>query len=136
MEYVGEDPALHLAPVLKRCHEISEDWKGKKYAGIDLRWNYAKVHKDRMCRLSMKCYIVELLLRLRHANPSKPQLSPHKSKNTTHGFKIQLSPDVDTSSELKKDGITRVQIIVGALLWIEQAVNNKLLVALSAIGSQ
>ena len=43
---------------------------------------------------------------------------------------------VGTVSELKKDGITRVQMIMGALLWIGRAVNNKLLVALSAIGSQ
>ena len=37
---------------------------------------------------------------------------------------------------LDKAGIQRVQMIVGALLWIGQAVNDKLLVALIAIGSQ
>ena len=40
------------------------------------------------------------------------------------------------SSPLDPSGIQRVQQIVGALLWIGQAVNNKLLVALSGIGSQ
>ena len=39
------------------------------------------------------------------------------------------------SSHLDPSGIQRVQQIVGALLWIGRAVNNKLLVALSAIGS-
>ena len=37
---------------------------------------------------------------------------------------------------LDKAGIRRVQMILGALLWIGRAVNNKLLVALSTIGSQ
>ena len=62
MEYVGGEHVLHSVSVLKRCHEISEDWKGKKYAGIDLEWNYAKVHKDRTCRLSMKGYTAALFL--------------------------------------------------------------------------
>ena len=35
---------------------------------------------------------------------------------------------------LDKVGIRRVQIIVGALIWIGRAVNNKLLVDLSTIG--
>ena len=118
VEYVGEEHTLHLVSILKRYHEISQDWEGKKYTGIDLEWNYAKVHKDRMCRLLVKGYIAELLLRLGPDKPSKPQLSPHKSKDITYGSNIQLSPDVDTSSELKKDEITRVQIIMGALLWI------------------
>ena len=37
---------------------------------------------------------------------------------------------------LEKEGIRSVHMIVGALLWVGQAVNNKLLVALSVIGSQ
>ena len=66
----------------------------------------------------MKVYIGELLLWLGHTKTFKSQLSPHKSKDITYGSKIQLSPDVNTSSELKKGRITRVQMIVGALLWI------------------
>ena len=42
----------------------------------------------------------------------------------------------DTSKPFNDAGICRVQTIVGALLWIGRAVNNKLLVALSAIGYQ
>jgi hypothetical protein len=134
VEYVGEEHVLHLASVLKQYHEISEDWKGKKFAGIDLGWNYAKVHKDRTCCLSMKGYIADLLLRLGHPKPSKPQLFPYKSKDIAYGSSIYLSPEEDTSSQLDKDGVTEVQMVVGALLWVGQAVNNKLLVVLIAIG--
>ena len=52
------------------------------------------------------------------------------------GSKTQLSPEEDTSKPLNDAGIRRVQTIVGALLWIGRAVKNKLLVALSEIGSQ
>ena len=45
-------------------------------------------------------------------------------------------PEEDTSKPLNDAGIIRVQTIVGALLWIGRAVKNKLLVALSEIGSQ
>ena len=80
VKYVGEEHTLHLVSGLKRYHEISEDWESKTYVGIGLEWNYVKVHKDRTCRLLVKGYIAELLLRLGYAKPSKPQLRPHKSK--------------------------------------------------------
>ena len=43
---------------------------------------------------------------------------------------------IDTSPTLNKKGIKRIQDIVGALLYVGRSVNNKLLVALSSIGSQ
>ena len=44
VEYVGEKHADHLATILKKYHSITEDWEGKKYAGIDLKWDYEKLH--------------------------------------------------------------------------------------------
>ena len=41
----------------------------------------------------------------------------------------------DNSPPLDDKGIEQVQRIVGALLYVGRAVNNKLLLALSAIGS-
>ena len=48
---MGEEHIMHLKSILKRYHDISQDWKGKTFSGIDLEWNYAKVNKDRMCGL-------------------------------------------------------------------------------------
>ena len=42
----------------------------------------------------------------------------------------------DTIPPLNDKGIKRVQGILGDLLYVGKAVNNKLLVALSAIGAQ
>ena len=53
-----------------------------------------------------------------------------------YGAKEKLAPEDDTTPPLDSQGTKRVQGIVGALLYYAQAVDNKLLVGLSAIGSQ
>ena len=63
--------------------------------------------------------------------PRKPQLSPHKYRKVKYGSNTQIFPKEDTSKPLNDAGIRRVQTILGALLWIGRAVNNKRLVALS-----
>ena len=40
VEYVGKQHAYHLATILKKYHNITEDWEGKKNAGINLKWGY------------------------------------------------------------------------------------------------
>ena len=38
----GGKHAVHLATILKKDHNITEDWEEKKYAGIDLKSDYEK----------------------------------------------------------------------------------------------
>ena len=68
--------------------------------------------------------------------PCKPQLPPQKCREVKYVSNTQLSPEEDISKPLNDAGIHWFQTIVGALIWTGRAVNNKLLVALSAIGSQ
>ena len=81
-------------------------------------------------------YIEDLLRDYNHPKPRKAQLSPYKCRPIQYGSKQQMAPDDDTSPPLDAAGITRVQRIVGRLLYFARAVNNKLLVGLSAIGAQ
>ena len=53
-----------------------------------------------------------------------------------YGAKEQLAPEDDTFSPLDSQGTKRVQGIVNAILYYARAVDNKLLVGLSAIRSQ
>ena len=53
-----------------------------------------------------------------------------------YGAKEQLTPEDDTTPPLDSQGTERVQVIFGALLYYAKAVDNKLLVGLSAIRSQ
>ena len=53
----------------------------------------------------------------------------------TYGAKQQFANSPGASPKLDNTGIKRVQSIVGALLYYGRAVDNKLLVALSDLGS-
>ena len=132
VEYVGDHHAHHLRDTIKEFYDLTENWKGDLYAGINLTWDYTK----RTCRLSMEDYIDTVLTKYNHQKPKRPVLSPYKAAPITYGAKIQYTADADTSPALDALGIKRVQGIVGALLYYARAVDNKLLHALSELGTQ
>ena len=84
----------------------------------------------------MDVYIANALLKYGHPSPKKPQLSPHKHREVIYGAKEQLTPEDNTTPPLDSQGTKRVQGIVGVLLYYARSVDNKLLLGLSAIGSQ
>ena len=58
VKYVGgEAHANHLIKALKKNYDISEDWKGLKYCGLSLDWDY----KKREVHLSMPGYVEKAL---------------------------------------------------------------------------
>ena len=84
----------------------------------------------------MNGYIDKFLMKYGYSRPHKSQLSPHKHREATYGSKEQLTPEEYNSPLLEKEGNRRIQGIVWALLYYERAVDNKLLVGLSAIDAQ
>ena len=84
----------------------------------------------------MDGYILHLRNKYQHMTPKKPQYSPHKHRPIDNGARQQLVQSINTSLILNEKGIKRFQGIVGALLYVGRAVNNKLLVALRTIGAQ
>ena len=130
VEYVGNQHSYHLATILKKYHNITKDWEGKKYASIDLKWGYYK----RTCRATMNGYILYLINKYGHLPPKKPQYSPHKHRPIYYIYKQQIVQPTDTSPSLYDKGIKKVQGVVGALIYVVRTVNTKLLVALIAIG--
>ena len=83
----------------------------------------------------MKGYI-EKLLKYGHAKHMHPQITPHKHRKIKYGSKQKLIPEDNTSPDLDTAVVKRIQSIIGDIFYYERAVNNKILVALSAIGSQ
>ena len=75
IEYVGDHHLNHLRTVLTTHYTITADLGWKIIYGLDLKWNYTKLHSQRTCRLSVDGYITNLLLKYGHKAPSKPQLS-------------------------------------------------------------
>ena len=131
IKYVRKRHVDHLCNILLKQYEITQDWSGSRFAGIFLTWDYT----NRTCRLSTKNYIKNLLLKWGHTISSKPQHSPFCHAPIIYGVKQQFSHSPDASPKLDNTGIKRVQAIVGALLYYDRAVDNKLLVALSELGS-
>ena len=129
---MGKQHAEHLATILKKNHNITEDWEGKKYSGINLKWGYDK----RTCRANIYGYILDLRNKHQHIQPKKPQYTPHKNRPIYYGATHQLVQPTDTSPPLNEKGIKGIQGIVGALLLVVRSVNTKQIVALSAIGAQ
>jgi hypothetical protein len=88
------------------------------------------------CRISMQGYIKTLLIKFKHPCPTKPRLSPYKCVPIAYGVKTQLTLETDTSKLLDDNRKRRIQEIIGSLLYYAHAVDNKLLVALSAIAAR
>jgi len=125
VEYVGIEPLLSI---LKKFHGVQFNMAGDKFAGINIKWDYANCR----CRISMPGYIKNLLKKFKHPCPTKRCLSPYKCLPISYGAKAQLTPEADSSEPLNKHRKHRIQEIVGSLLYYAQAVDNKLLVVLSA----
>ena len=71
-----------------------------------------------------------------HKLPVKKQLSPHHCRDIMYGRKVQQAPEEYSSPALDEKVVLLVHRIVVALLYYARSVNNKLLVSISAIGSQ
>ena len=77
VEYVGKQHFDHLTNILKQYHNITRDWEGKKYAGIDLKRDYNK----QTCRATMDGYILDLRKKYGHLQPKKPKCLPRKHRS-------------------------------------------------------
>ena len=84
----------------------------------------------------MEDYIEDLLSKVGHTKPMKAQISPHLHTPIVYGGTKKFTADTNRSAPLNAKGILRVQNIVGSLLYYGRAVDNKLMVSLSAIGYQ
>jgi hypothetical protein len=132
VEYVGLEHFNHLLNLLKKYHGVQCNMSGDKFAGMNIKWDYA----NKCCRICMRGYIENLLIKFNHPTPPKRRLSPYACTPITYGAKSQFAPNEDTSELLDAPRKHRVQEIVGSLLYYARAVDNKLLVAISAISSQ
>jgi hypothetical protein len=129
---VGEEHANHLIQVLKEHYEITEDWAGTKYLGIDLDWDYAK----REVHLSMKKYVQNALHRFQHEPPKRKQNQPYPHVPVEYGAKTQFVRPEDDSPQLGKDDKQFIMQVTGVFLYYAQAVDGTMLTALSAIASE
>jgi hypothetical protein len=70
---VGKGHADHLMQCIKRDYELTKDWTGNLYCGIQLVWDYNAQTPD----ISMPGYIKKVLKKYKHCVPSKLQHCPY-----------------------------------------------------------
>jgi hypothetical protein len=78
----------------------------------------------------MPGYIEAALNKFQHAMPAKPQHAPHAWAQPVYGRTVQEPIPEDTSPPLDAKAITRLQQIVGTLLYYARAIDSSMLVAL------
>ena len=71
IECVGKEHALHILKTLDMDYDINMDWEGKKFAGIDLAWNYHARHANRTCRISIEGIYRESVPQVWTPNPQE-----------------------------------------------------------------
>ena len=133
VKYVGKEHADHLINCLKQCkYKLTEDWTGSLYCGITLDWNYTDKYVD----ISMPGYIKKKLKQYDHAFPNRAQSCPYSPEPKSYGAKAQAPLPEDNSKPLDKNGIRKIQQIVGSILYYARAVDMTVLMALSSIASE
>eukprot|EP00804_Cyclotella_cryptica_P024159 CCRYP_015591-RA/>CCRYP_015591-RA protein AED:0.25 eAED:0.16 QI:0/0/0/1/1/1/2/0/716 len=132
VKYVGREHAEHLIQVLKEHYTMSIDWDGALYCGIQLNWDY----DHRTLNISMPQYIHKVLQHFQHPKQPPPQDGPYKPYPKKYGAAAQDPIPADDSAPLDATGLKQIQQIVGALLYYARAVDNTILLSLSAIASE
>ena len=133
IKYIHKEDVQHLYNTLHTYYpKLSIDWSGTLYCGITLEWDY----KKRTVDLSMPHYIEKVLHKFQHNPPPTPQHAPYKARPIKYGAKVQYAPAPDNSAELNPTDKTKIQQIVGALLYYARAIDMTMLPALSTISSQ
>ena len=132
VKYVGEEHAQHLVSVLEDHYDITTDWKGEKYIGLTLDWDYDR----REVHLSMPGYIKKARKEFGHEMPRRKQDSPYPVIPPKYGAKAQYPEDPDNSPLLDKEGKHFIQRVNGKFLYLGRAVDLTILAALSTLASQ
>ncbi len=131
IKYVGKEHADHLLATLHKHYTISVDWTGSSYLGLQLNWDYENQTVD----LSMPSYVEKALQRFQHTTPTWPQHAPHAWIPPQYGAHTQLTAPIDTSPNLDKTQIKRLQQIIGVFLYYGRALDLTMLVSLGTLAA-
>jgi hypothetical protein len=132
IRYTNKADAEALMRTLNDSYTVSEDWKGAKYCGLTLEWDYDRRTVD----ISIPGYIERALQRFNHPAPSRPQHAPHAWQKPTYGASMQYAPPPDTSLALDAKDTKHVQEVLGTLLYYARAVDSTMLVAIGTLATQ
>jgi hypothetical protein len=82
---VGQEHAEHLKASIEKHYQISCDWTGSAYCGLQLDWDY----KNKFVDLSMPGYIKAALHKFQHPTLTRPENAPYTWSLSIYGAKTQ-----------------------------------------------
>ena len=132
VKYVGKEHLDHLITALRDAYEITVDMDGSYMLGMTLNWDYQAGHVD----ISMPNYINKMLQKFFHPKPTRHQTQPHQWIPPLYGAKVQFAHEPAPSPSLSTTETTRIQQIIGTLLYYARAVDPTMLLAINDISSQ
>lgn len=132
VNFEGLEHENHLRKTLEHWYDITVDWGGSKYVGINLNWNY----NNRTLDTSVLGYVASKLNQFGHSAPKKTQHAPAIAQPIKYGQKVQKATPRDTSSMLSKEGMERIQRVVRAFAWYAGATDPTMPKTLSSIAER
>jgi len=137
ISYAHDTDANFLLDTLRSTYPLKVNWSANKYIGFDIEWNYS--HNDlsnRFVALSMLGYIAAALIRF-NFHPTSNTYTPEPPVPISYGKNTsQLTPDEDTSAPLSPAEITRLQQIIGTVLYYARGVDGTILCPVSRTASR
>jgi hypothetical protein len=85
IKYIGRENAEHLLISIKKNYDISSDWTGNAYCGLEIDWDYA----NGTVYLYMSGYVKVALHKYQHPAPTRVEHAPHKWNIPVYGAKTQ-----------------------------------------------
>jgi hypothetical protein len=129
VKYKNKDDVDHLVASIKTTYTLTEHWSGDLYCGIVLAWDYVNRTED----ISMPGYIKKKLQEYKHVQFKRTQMCPYLPVPKQFGTEAQAPLPTNVFPRLNKNGIRKVQRIVGSILYYARAVDMTILMALSTI---
>ena len=83
VKYFNQADDEHLITSLRENYEITTDWTGSHFCGLNIDWTY----KQGWVNISMIDYVILALHKLQHTFPRRPQLFPHEWTESIYGQK-------------------------------------------------
>ena len=132
VKYESQEDITSILDTLKTIHNISEDWGGKLYCGLNLEWDYC----EREVLVAISYYVTKAPHIFQHATPRRAQYAPHQWMRPNYGATNQLATPLDSSPPIPEEQECRIQQTMGTFLYYAHSVDCTMLPALNTIAEQ
>jgi hypothetical protein len=131
VKYVGKQHTDHLRDALLRSYELTTDWEGKLYSGMNFKWDY----KNITCDTSMPGYVANVLMKFQHDTPKHPQHTSSRYVMHVYGAKTQYATQYETPPLTEKKCLN-IQKVTGSVLHYARAVDPTGIMPLNDIATE